>query len=44
VADPTARGDFQRHAAPVLPELIDARPDFHPRAWLNELAEEALGG
>ena len=30
--------DLRRHADPVLPELIDARPDFHPRAWLNELA------
>jgi DNA-3-methyladenine glycosylase II len=26
-----------RRADPVLRELIDARPDFHPRAWLNEL-------
>lgn len=36
VADPTARA-FLRRADPVLRELIDARPDFHPRAWLNEL-------
>jgi DNA-3-methyladenine glycosylase II len=36
VADPTAR-EFLRGADPVLRELIDARPDFHPRAWLNEL-------
>jgi DNA-3-methyladenine glycosylase II len=36
VADPTAR-DFLRRADPVLRQLIDARPDFHPRAWLNEL-------
>jgi DNA-3-methyladenine glycosylase II len=36
VADPTAR-EFLRRADPVLRELIDARPDFHPRAWLEEL-------
>ena len=36
VADPTAR-EFLRRADPVLRELIDARPDFHPRAWLSEL-------
>jgi DNA-3-methyladenine glycosylase II len=36
VADPTAR-EFLRHADPVLGELIDARPDFHPRAWLDDL-------
>src|SRR6476469_1053915 len=35
-ADPAAR-EFLRRADPVLRELIDARPDFHPRAWLNEL-------
>ena len=36
VADPTAR-EFLRAADPVLRELIDAHPDFHPRAWLDEL-------
>src|SRR6516225_955241 len=36
VADPEAR-EFLRRGDPVLRELIDARPDFHPRAWLNEL-------
>ena len=36
VADPKAP-KFLRHADPVLRELIDARPDFHPRAWLDEL-------
>jgi DNA-3-methyladenine glycosylase II len=36
VADPAAR-EFLRRADPVLRELIDARPDFHPRAWLDEL-------
>ena len=36
VADPTAR-EFLRRADPVLRELIDARPDFHPRAWLDAL-------
>jgi DNA-3-methyladenine glycosylase II len=36
VADPRAR-EFLRSADPVLRELIDARPDFQPRAWLAEL-------
>jgi DNA-3-methyladenine glycosylase II len=36
VADPTAR-EFLRRADPVLRKLIDAQPDFHPRAWLDEL-------
>jgi DNA-3-methyladenine glycosylase II len=36
VADRTAR-DFLRKADPVLAQLIDARPDFRPRAWLDQL-------
>jgi DNA-3-methyladenine glycosylase II len=36
VADPAARA-FLRNADPVLAPLIDARPDFRPRAWLDEL-------
>jgi len=36
VADPEAR-EFLRNADPVLARLIDARPDFRPRAWLDEL-------
>ena len=36
VADPKAR-EFLRRADPILARLIDARPDFHPRAWLDEL-------
>jgi 3-methyladenine DNA glycosylase/8-oxoguanine DNA glycosylase len=36
VADPTAR-EFLRNADPVLARLIDERPDFRPRAWLDEL-------
>jgi len=36
IADPAAR-DFLRDADPVLGRLIDARPDFRPRAWLDEL-------
>jgi len=36
VADPEAR-EFLRKADPVLARLIDAHPDFHPRAWLDEL-------
>jgi DNA-3-methyladenine glycosylase II len=36
VADPTAR-EFLRKEDPVLARLIDARPHFRPRAWLDEL-------
>jgi hypothetical protein len=36
VADPTAP-ELLRRADPILRELIDAHPDFHPRAWLDEL-------
>jgi DNA-3-methyladenine glycosylase II len=36
VADPEAR-EFLRNADPVLARLIDARPDFRPRAWMDEL-------
>src|SRR6266446_3819887 len=36
VADPKARA-FLRNADPVLGRLIDARPDFRPRAWLDQL-------
>jgi DNA-3-methyladenine glycosylase II len=36
VADPQAR-EFLRDADPVLAQLIDARPDFRPRAWMDEL-------
>jgi DNA-3-methyladenine glycosylase II len=36
IADPEAR-EFLRSADPVLARLIDARPDFRPRAWLDEL-------
>ena len=35
-ADPAAR-EFLRNADPVLARLIDARPGFRPRAWLDEL-------
>ena len=35
-ADPKAR-EFLRNADPVLAGLIDANPDFRPRAWLDEL-------
>jgi DNA-3-methyladenine glycosylase II len=34
--DPEARA-FLRTADPVLATIIDARPDFRPRAWLEEL-------
>ncbi len=36
VADRKAR-EFLRKADPVLAGLIDARPDFRPRAWMDEL-------
>ena len=36
VADRKAR-DHLRNADPVLARLIDARPAFRPRAWLDEL-------
>jgi DNA-3-methyladenine glycosylase II len=35
-ADPDAR-EFLRKADPVMARLIDARPDFRPRAWMDEL-------
>ncbi len=43
VADPTAR-EFLRNADPVLAPVIDAHPDFRPRAWIDELPGlEAFG-
>ena len=36
IADPDAR-KFLRKADPVLARLIDARPDFRPRAWMEDL-------
>jgi DNA-3-methyladenine glycosylase II len=36
VANPKARA-FLRKADPVLGQIIDAHPDFRPRAWLDEL-------
>src|SRR5256884_2245238 len=36
IADPDAR-EFLRKADPVLARLIDTRPDFRPRAWIDEL-------
>jgi DNA-3-methyladenine glycosylase II len=35
-ADREAR-EFLQHADPVLARLIQARPDFRPRAWMDEL-------
>src|SRR3954454_22815052 len=29
--------EFLRNADPVLAQLIDARPGFRPRAWMDEL-------
>ncbi|HEY3944274.1 MAG TPA: DNA-3-methyladenine glycosylase 2 family protein [Solirubrobacteraceae bacterium] len=43
IADRKAR-EFLRKADPVLARLIDARPDFRPRAWMDELpALDAFG-
>lgn len=36
LADAEAR-KYLRKADPVLAQLIDARPDFRPRAWLDQL-------
>ena len=36
IADRKARA-FLRNADPVMARLIDARPDFRPRAWMDEL-------
>jgi DNA-3-methyladenine glycosylase II len=36
VVDPEAR-EFLRSADAVLAQVIDAHPDFRPRAWINEL-------
>ena len=36
LADPTAVA-YLRKADPVMAQLIDARPDFRPRAWMQEL-------
>ena len=35
-ADPEAR-EFLRKADPVMARLIDARPGFRPRAWMDQL-------
>ena len=36
LADPDAR-EFLHQADPVLARIIDARPDFRPRAWTQDL-------
>jgi len=36
LVDPEAR-EFLRRADPVLARIIDARPDFRPRAWTQDL-------
>jgi DNA-3-methyladenine glycosylase II len=36
LVDPDAR-EFLRQADPVLARIIDARPDFRPRAWTEDL-------
>src|SRR5246127_928503 len=36
IADPEAQ-EFLRKTDPVLAKLIEARPDFPPRAWMDEL-------
>jgi DNA-3-methyladenine glycosylase II len=37
IADPKAR-EYLRNADPILARLIDAHPDFRPRAWIDELS------
>ena len=42
-ADPEAR-EFLRTSDPVLARVIDAHPDFRPRAWIDELPQlDAFG-
>jgi DNA-3-methyladenine glycosylase II len=36
LADPTAVA-YLRKADPMMAQLIDARPDFRPRSWMQEL-------
>ena len=36
LADPVAKA-LLRRADPVMARLVDAHPDFRPRAWLDEL-------
>jgi DNA-3-methyladenine glycosylase II len=36
VADSTAR-EYLRNADPVLARVMDAHPDFRPRAWIDDL-------
>jgi DNA-3-methyladenine glycosylase II len=36
LADPKAR-EFLHGVDPVMARLIDARPDFRPRAWMDQL-------
>jgi DNA-3-methyladenine glycosylase II len=36
IAEPKSR-EYLRNADPVLVRVIDAHPDFHPRAWLDDL-------
>src|ERR1700757_900773 len=43
LADSKGR-DFLRNADPVLARLIDARPGFRPRAWMDELPPLAAFG
>ena len=40
---PQARS-YLRHADPVLARLIDDRPDFDPRAWMDQLPPMDLHG
>jgi DNA-3-methyladenine glycosylase II len=43
LADPEAR-EFLRNADPVLGRVIDAHPDFRPRAWIASLPKlDAFG-
>jgi hypothetical protein len=42
IADREAR-EFLRKADPVLARLIDARPDFRPRAWMGWVGPAQVG-
>jgi hypothetical protein len=43
IANPAAR-EFLRNADPVLARVIDAHPDFRPRAWIDELPAPTPSG
>jgi Mn2+/Fe2+ NRAMP family transporter len=42
IANPTAR-EFLGKANPILAQVIDAHPDFRPRAWIDEHLHRTRG-